>query len=157
MDVNQASKKWGISASTVRKYCADRIIPPAEKEGVSSKWSIPDEWPRPPMGRHRLCYLLDTIYQLKSGVDYSAIKWGVAGNDVVAGFDYLMSAAFMSTIDTSNLEHELRHAIVTPRGQQLIETDNRAIDGKTRYSTHINAEAGIGLAKVNIGGEISNG
>ncbi|MED9910557.1 MAG: helix-turn-helix domain-containing protein [Collinsella aerofaciens] len=157
MDVNQASKKWGISASTLRKYCADGIIPPAEKEGRRSKWSIPDEWPRPPMGRHRLCYLLDTIYQLNSGVNYNALKWGVSDGDVIAGFDYLMSAAFMSTIDAGNLARELRHATVTPRGQQLIEADNRANSGKTHYRTHVNAEVGIGPAKVNVGGEISNG
>lgn len=33
MDVNQASKKWGISASTVRKYCADRITPSCGEGG----------------------------------------------------------------------------------------------------------------------------
>lgn len=63
----------------------------------------------------------------------------------------------MSTIDAGNLARELRHATVTPRGQQLIEADNRANSGKTHYRTHVNAEVGIGPAKVNVGGEISNG
>lgn len=63
----------------------------------------------------------------------------------------------MSTIDAGNLARELRHATVTPRGQQLIEADNRANNGRTHYRAHINAEAGVGLAKVNVGGEISNG
>lgn len=153
----EKAKEWNCSPRTVAEYCSSGIIPPAEKNGRFGGWEIPENWPRPPMRRHRLCFLLDTIYQLNSGVSYSALKWGVSDSDVIAGFDYLISAAFMSTIDTGNLAHELRRATVTPRGQQLIEADNRANNGKTHYRTHINAEAGIGLAKVNVGGEISNG
>lgn len=154
--VEQKSKDWGCSSATVRKYCASGLIPPAEKVGRMHKWMIPDEWPKPPMSRHGLCFLLDTIYQISSGVEYKAIKWGYSREDVIAGFEYLIGAVFMSTIDTNNLENELGNAFVTPRGEALIEKENSEGGRKIKYTARLKGKASFGIGSLEAEGELSN-
>lgn len=155
--VKEKAKEWGCSESTVRSYCSSGIIPPAFREGKLKKWMIPDNWDKPPMARHSLCYLLDTIYQLNNGVAYDAIKWGYKSDDVKKGYDYLIGAAFMSTIDTNHLESALISASVTPRGKVLIEKENTESKGKTSFKAHVTATANVGIASVEVGAEVSNG
>ena len=75
--VKEKAKEWGCSESTVRSYCSSGIIPPAFREGKLKKWMIPDNWDKPPMARHSLCYLLDTIYQLNNGVAYDTASLAI--------------------------------------------------------------------------------
>lgn len=150
------AKEWNCSTRVVTEYCATGLIPPASKVGRMHKWMIPEDWPKPPMGRRGLCFLLDTIHQLNCGVDYKAIKWGYRSDDVVAGFDYLISTAFMSTINTANLESELKHAVVTPRGVDLIERENQESTKDVKFTAHVKATATIGIASIELDGELSN-
>ena len=151
--VKEKAKEWKCSESTVRSYCLSGIIPPAIQIGKLKKWSIPDEWPKPPMPRHGLCYLLDTIYQLNNGVTYDAIKWGYKIEDVKKGYDYLISSAFMSTIDTNNLQSSLLSASITPRGKSLIEKENSESKGKTSFRAYVTGKVNVGVASVEVGAE----
>lgn len=152
---SEMAEKWGYSTATVRKYCNTGVIPPAEKK--KARWCIPDDWPRPPMGRHALCFLMDTLYQVNHGVKLDAIKWGYSVEDVRNGFKYLMEAAFISTFNIDNFEVEVAQASVTPRGQELIALENEACKGKYFYKAHVNAKVGIPpFASTDFGVEVSN-
>lgn len=154
--VKQKAKEWMCHERTVSNYCLSGIIPPAIKEGRPPKWIIPDEWPKPPMGRHGLCFLLDTIYQLNHGVDYSALKFGYTDTELKNGYDYLISSAFMSTIDTCKLSEELKNAIVTPRGELLVQRENSESKGKITFKAHVATKANIGVASIEMEAEVSN-
>ena len=56
------------------------------------------------------------VCQLKCGVEYDSIQWGYKAKEIHDGYDYLISSAFMSTIDTDNLSEELEKSVITPRG-----------------------------------------
>lgn len=49
MDVLQASKKLGVSVSTVHTWCMNGMIPGAVKNG--RRWVVPDDAQRPMIGR----------------------------------------------------------------------------------------------------------
>ena len=152
----EKSKEWQCSASTIRRFCQSGIIPPAEKQSSNGRWQIPDDWPKPPMTRHALCFLLDSIYQLKSGVDFNDIRFGYSNEEIKQGYNYLIWAAFMSSINTDNLSKELAHSNVTPRGEALIK---REIDeGKSHYSSsaYLDAKLNLGVATLTIGGKVNN-
>lgn len=151
--VKEKALEWGCSKSTVKSYCSSGIIPPAEKTGNRGAWMIPDDWPKPPMTRHGLCFLLDTIYQLNCGVSYQSIKWGYQDKQVVDGYNYLVGAAFMSSIDTNELSNTLVSATVTPRGEKLIERENYESKGKTSFKAHIVAKANVGLGSIEVDAE----
>ncbi|WP_332306272.1 MULTISPECIES: helix-turn-helix domain-containing protein [Enorma] len=152
----EMARKWGCSESTVRNYCASGIIPPAEKSAFPSKWIIPDDWPKPPMGRHGLCFLLDTICQLNNGVEYESIRWGYKPSDIQKAYAYLISAAFMSTIDTNHLSTELQKSIITPRGAELIERENREGKSSTKFRANFKVAGDVGVASFEVGGEMLN-
>ena len=154
MNTKEASKKWNCSVETVRNYCASGIIPQAEKMGKT--WNIPVGCKKPPMTRHGLCFLLDTIYQLNNGVSYEAVSWGYSMSEVRKGFDYLISNAFMTSIDVNRLNKELKNASVTDRGKNLIERENSENKNRPNYKAYVSTEANFGIAKVGLGGEISN-
>lgn len=48
MDVLQASKKLGVSVSTVHKWCMNGMIPGAVKNGL--RWFVPEDAQRPMIG-----------------------------------------------------------------------------------------------------------
>ena len=148
----EKAKEWGCSDRTVRDYCASGIIPPAEQ--LHGKWDIPDEWPKPPMTRHKLCFLMDTVYQLNHGSKFDDIRWGFSDVDVIKGFNYLLGAVFISNLDTKHLAETLKDAIVTPRGAALIAKENEV--SKVKFKAHITAKADLGPVSLEIGGEISN-
>lgn len=152
----EKAREWNCSISFVRKCCSSGLIPPARKVGRMHKWMIPKDWPKPPMPRRSLCFLLDTIHQLNCGVTYNAIEWGYPNDDIVAGFNYLVRTAFISTIDTANLAHELQGATVTPRGQDLIERENRESEKDVRFTAHVKAKASVGVASLEFNGGLSN-
>lgn len=146
--------EWDYSMQRVREFCRKGVIPPAEKR--ERFWYIPDDWPKPPMTRHGLCFLLDTIYQLNHDVDFSAIKWGYNEETVKAGYDYLIGAGFMSTIDTSNLDTLLVTATVTPRGEDLIKRENEESKGNVNYKAQLGVTGKIGPVDVTAQVELSN-
>ncbi len=147
--VKEMAKVWNCGESTVRRYCSDGVIPPAEKSGPK-KWMIPGEWPKPPMSRHGLCFLLDTVFQLKNGVEYNSIAFGYSSEDIRKGYEYLMKAAFVSTIDVDNLQNTLPEATVTPRGVSLIRSENQLGKSKTKFTAYGRVKSPIGP----IGGEV---
>jgi len=151
--VNEKAQEWNCSDSTVKRYCVSGIIPPAEKDG--RRWLIPDEWPKPPMTRHGLCYLMDTIYQLNHGVAFSAIKWGYPEEEVVKGFAYLIGAAFITTFDPQNMAEELVNSSLTPRGEALIERENAESKVKTSYKAHMTTGINVGVLSAEFEAELS--
>ena len=109
------------------------------------------------MGRHGLCFLLDTIYQLNCGVEYDSIRWGYKAKEVRDGYRYLISSAFMSTIVIDNLSEELQKSVITPRGAELIERENIEGRGKTKFRAYIAVKGNVGVASFEAGGEMTNG
>ncbi len=155
--VKEIAREWNVSTSTATRYCSSGIIPPAEKAGRPARWQIPDNWPKPPLTRHGLCFLLDTIYQLNHGAVYDSLNMGYAEEILSDGYRYLISSGFMSEIDINNLSESLKGAVVTPRGEKLIERENSESKGKTRFRAHATVKASLGVASLEAGGEISNG
>lgn len=152
----EKAEEWGCSKSTVKNYCASGIIPPAEKTGPRGGWMIPDEWGKPPMSRHGLCYLLDTIVQLNSGVQYGEIQFGYSDETIKSGYGYLISHAFMSSIDINHLDRELGNATVTPRGTALIERENNERKDGTKFKVHGGLAANAGIVSAEFGGVVTN-
>lgn len=109
------------------------------------------------MRRHGLCFLLDTICQLNCGADYNSIQWGYKPEDVRNGYDYLISSAFMSTVDTNSLPDELKNSRITPRGAELIERENREGRSKTKFKAYIAVRGNFGVASFEAGGEMTSG
>ncbi len=155
--VKEKADEWGCSQSTVRNYCTSGLIPPAEKKGMPPRWEIPDGWPRPPMGRHGLCFLLDTICQRSCGAKFESLELGYTGAEVRAAYSYLISSGFMSAIDVDDLGPSLPKARVTTRGTKLIERDNREGKSRNKFKTYLKIEGNVGIASLEAGGEISNG
>ena len=112
MNTKQAAQKWECSAKTVTKLCADGVIPLAEKD-ERGRWVIPDECEKPPVSRFRLCYLMDMINQLKEGVVYKKVKWGIGEKELQDGYQYLIENAMVSSFDIHQLEKELPNATIT--------------------------------------------
>lgn len=145
MDVKQASKKWGCSSSTVRNYCSSGIIPPAEK--IGRKWVIPDDCEKPPLTRHGLCFLMDTIDQIDEETDVKNIKWGYSEEKVREGCEYLKDYLFISSPQKYNFELLLKTARITNCGHALIE--RQAEKNKGKYKIKL----GIGVGPLKFEGE----
>ncbi len=155
--VKEKALEWGCSESTVKRYCASGIIPTAEKVGLRKGWSIPDNCKKPPMTRHGLCFLLDTIYQVNQGADVDVAGWGFTESDVKEGFKYLISFAFMTPFEWDDIKTKLKECSVTQRGKELIERENIESKGKTSFKAHITAKVNIGVVNVEMGAEASHG
>lgn len=156
MDVRTAAQKWNCSESTVRKYCRSGIIPTAEKIGLRNKWQIADDSPKPPMTRHGLCYLIDTIYQLKKGADYQQIVWGYNTQQVKAAYRYLIGALFITAFNVDNMAEELKHAKLTPRGLDLLKREIQENKNGVKFKTALNATLNLGVASVGIDVQVQN-
>lgn len=152
--VNEKAVEWNCSASTVRQYCNSGIIPTAEK--VRRKWSIPDNCKKPPLTRHGLCFLLDTIYQVNQGAKVDIANWGYPKKQVKDGFEYLISYAFMTPFLWKEIKTKLKECSVTKRGEDLIARENKESKGKTSFKAHITAKANVGIASVELGAEVSH-
>ena len=135
MNTKQAAQKWGCSVKTVTKLCADGVIPLAEKD-ERGRWVIPDECEKPPVSRFRLCFLMDMINQLKEGVIFQQVKWGISEKELQDGYQYLIENAMVSSFDVHQLEKELPKATVTSRGKALMERENK--EGSSQRKFNIN-------------------
>ena len=150
----EMAKKWGVSKATVNKYCASGIIPMAEK--VNRKWDIPDEWPKPPMTRHGLCFLMDTIFLINHGVNYQDLKFGYSEDIIKAGFKYLKNSGFITSININRLSKSLIKASVTMRGKELIDRENGESKGKYSFTAHVTAGVNSGVVKAGVNLEVTN-
>ncbi|MGI6670033.1 MAG: helix-turn-helix domain-containing protein [Christensenellales bacterium] len=154
MNTKQASSSWGCSAKTVREYCKSGIIPQADKKGRA--WVIPDHCTKPPMTRHGLCFLIDTIYQMKGGADIHEYNWGYDSQMVIDGYKYLINNAFITRFDVENLIDCLVDSNLTDRGRVLLERENAESKSKIKFTTHANFHANLGPVGVKGGIELTN-
>lgn len=149
--------EWGVSSSTVAAYCASGIIPPAEKVGKRKRWEIPDDWCKPPLSRRQLCFLLDTVDQIHLGTNYSDLNMGHKDDVLEAGYRYLIAAGFLTYKRKNGRTRDLANAFVTARGASLLERENSNSKDGVRFTAHVKAGASLGIAKVELGYEVSNG
>ncbi len=157
MDVKEASKKWGCSQSTVRRYCKSGIVPLAEKVGTFKKWDIPDDLDKPPLTRFRLCFLMDSIIQISNNdIDFDKISWGISEEELKNGYDYLIKNMFVSSFDVNNLKDELKKAKLTERGISLIQREIDESKNETKFSAYVKLKGNVGIVGAEIGGEVSN-
>ena len=154
MNTKEAARKWECSIKTVTKLCADGVIPLAEKD-ERSRWIIQNECEKPPVSRFRLCYLMDMINQLKEGVVYKHIKWGISEKELVEGYKYLIENAMVSSFDVHQLEKELPKATVTSRGKALMERENK--EGSSQRKFNINFKINTGVFSFETGYENTKG
>ncbi|MCR5783781.1 MAG: hypothetical protein K6G90_13725 [Clostridia bacterium] len=154
--VKEKAIEWGCSESTVKRYCASGIIPTAEQVGIRKSWSLPDNCKKPPMTRHGLCFLLDTIYQVNQGAAVDISSWGYPEKQIKEGYSYLISFAFMTSFSWMEIKKKLKDCTVTKRGEQLIARENKESKGKTSFKAHVTAKANIGVANIEIGAEVSH-
>lgn len=155
MNVSEASQKWECSESTIRRYCNTGIIPTAYKsETWPHGWIIPDNCSKPPMPRHSLCFLLDAIICAVEGATIDVDAWGFGKEKTVKGYNYLIAFQFMTPINTDQLESELRKAVVTKRGEELIKRENK--ENNKTYRAYVKGKIDIGVAGVEIGTEFAN-
>ena len=115
-----------------------------------------DNCKKPPMTRHGLCFLLDTIYQVNQGAEVDISCWGYPEEQIKEGYSYLISFAFMTSFSWEAIKKELKDCTVTKRGEQLIARENKESKGKTSFKAHVTAKANVGVAGVEIGAEVSH-
>ena len=153
----EKAAEWGVSPSTVAAYCASGVIPPAEKVGKRRRWEIPDDWCRPPLSRRQLCFLLDTVDQIHLGANYSDLNMGHKDDVLEAGYRYLIAAGFLTYKRRNSRTNDLANAFVTARGASLLERENSDSKDSVKFTGHVKAVASLGIAKVELGYEVSNG
>ncbi len=153
---SEMATKWNCSKSTVIRWCISGIIPPAEQTGKMRTWMIPDDWPKPPMTRHQLCFLLDTVDQTHLGVKFSDLEMGYSDEELQAGYRYLITSGFITSFDSSDLVNQLENAYVTTRGAALIESDNAATKTSIKFTARAKAFTSLGIASVEADCEVSN-
>ena len=154
MNTKEAARKWECSVKTVTKLCADGVIPLAEKD-ERGRWVIPDECEKPPVSRFRLCYLMDMINQLKEGVVYKKVKWGIGEKELQDGYQYLIENAMVSSFDIHQLEKELPNTTITSRGKALMERENK--EGKSQRKFNVNFKINTGIFSFETGYESAKG
>ena len=142
MNTKQAAQKWGCSVKTVTKLCADGVIPLAEKD-ERGRWVIPDECEKPPVSRFRLCFLMDMINQLKEGVIFQQVKWGISEKELQDGYQYLIENAMVSSFDVRQLEEELPNAKITSRGKALMEREIKEGSSQRKFNVNFKINAGV--------------
>ena len=142
MNTKQAAQKWGCSVKTVTKLCADGVIPLAEKD-ERGRWVIPDECEKPPVSRFRLCFLMDMINQLKEGVIFQQVKWGIREKELQDGYQYLIENAMVSSFDVRQLEKELPNANITSRGKALMERENKEGTSQRKFNVNFKINTGV--------------
>ena len=142
MNTKQAAQKWGCSVKTVTKLCADGVIPLAEKD-ERGRWVIPDECEKPPVSRFRLCFLMDMINQLKEGVIFQQVKWGISEKELQDGYQYLIENAMVSSFDVRQLEKELPNAKITSRGKTLMERENKEGSNHRKFNVNFKINTGV--------------
>ena len=142
MNTKQAAQKWGCSVKTVTKLCADGVIPLAEKD-ERGRWVIPDECEKPPVSRFRLCFLMDMINQLKEGVIFQKVKWGISEKELQDGYQYLIENAMVSSFDVRQLEEELPNVKITSRGKALMERENKEGSSQRKFNVNFKINAGV--------------
>ena len=142
MNTKQAAQKWGCSVKTVTKLCADGVIPLAEKD-ERGRWVIPNECEKPPVSRFRLCFLMDMINQLKEGVIFQQVKWGISEKELQDGYQYLIENAMVSSFDVRQLEEELPNAKITSRGKALMERENKEGSSQRKFNVNFKINASV--------------
>jgi len=125
--LREKAKEWDLSKNAVRQLCMQGVIPTAERfPGI--RWRIPANCPKPPMSRHGLCFLLDSIYQFNDGATFDMTQWGYSIEQIKDGYEYLISLGFMTPFNWDNKEEELPLCRVTQRGSDLITRANNEGD-----------------------------
>ena len=148
--------KWNCCNSTVVRWCASGIIPPAEQTGKTKTWMIPDDWPKPPMTRHGLCFLIDSICQTVNGANSQELKLGYSDEKAKEGYQYLVDAGFISNINPAKFRTELISARILPRGEELLRREAEDSNGKINYKVTLAAKANIGIASIEATGSVEN-
>ncbi|AMC94475.1 hypothetical protein AOC36_10965 [Erysipelothrix larvae] len=145
MNVKEASNRWGVAKSTVRKYCSDGIIPEAykeEKELMKGQWIIP-EMDKPPAGRSGIVKYLKRIINVSEG---AKPKFNSDIEKVKSIYKYISDCGFTTEIDIDNdILSFLQDVKIVTLGYELIETEEKVNPIKT--TTSKNAELDLGVAK----------
>lgn len=154
MTTSEKAREWGYSESMVRKLCRSGVIPPAEK--VAVKWDIPDRWPKPPLTRHKLCFLLDTINLIHNGSSYTDFKLGYLEDVIKESFQYLISVGFMTEIDINHIDRDLETAAITTRGVDLMRREENDSNGSIHFHLRAGGNINLGVASLNAEVGINN-
>lgn len=150
MNTSQASQKWRCSVSAVRNYCKSGVIPSAYKDSqFPFAWVIPDECKKPPMTRSTLCFLLDAVACAHEGAIIDVDAWGFGEEKTLRCYEYLISFQFMTPIDLSKLQSELKEASLTKRGADLIERENK--ENNKHYRAYIKGSLNLGVVSIEAG------
>ena len=153
-------KSWGYSNSVIAKMCKEGIIPLAEKEDKSRRWTIPDAQTRPPFSSwQKYCYLMHCIALAHDeDLDVTKIKWGgIPIDQVREGYKYLIEYSFIRSFDVNDLEN-IKDTYVTSDGEAAIEAYNKKREEKNKktankYKIYGEAEFNVGVAKAKVGAE----
>lgn len=153
--IKEVAKKWNCSERMIREYCQKGVIPFAEKKGIRKNWYIPEDWPKPPMSRRGLCNLMSNVKQIQAGASASKIKWCNSLNKE-KGFEYLISAGFISDFDYGNFEESVFTIVITPRGEDLLRRDDEEYKEKTKsVETNLQGSAKLGPFEFTVGAKIT--
>ncbi|UUM12044.1 hypothetical protein NQU17_00330 [Clostridiaceae bacterium HFYG-1003] len=149
MNVKDTARRWGRSEKVVRTYCQEGIVPSAEKKGRF--WDIPQNAPAPPLTRHGLVLLLESILLQADGAAVNVRRIGYPEIEVVLGYRYLSDQLFISGFsETEPIEKALAQAKCTQRGRKLIAAHE---ESKNKGRKMIAGEIGINAGKPHILGK----
>lgn len=138
MDTSEAARKWKCSVATVRKYCSEGMILPAEKNSTFPwGWNIPDGACKPPVTRHRAVTMIRMANAMCEGGEVNLKTLGIPENLVRDAFQYLQDCGFIAKYDAQNEITEAMKAIqILPLGEKLVEAD-KALKTKVKKSAEV--------------------
>jgi hypothetical protein len=139
MNTSEAARKWKCSAGTVRKYCNEGMIPPAEKSTrFPWGWNVPDEACKPPVTRHKAVVIMCMASAVREGGKVNINTLGIPENLVRDAFQYLQDCGFIAMYEA---QHEIMEAMksvqILPLGKKLIEADDEASKSKVKKSAEV--------------------
>ena len=98
---------------------------------------------------------MDMINQLKEGVIFQQVKWGISEKELQDGYQYLIENAMVSSFDVRQLEKKLPNAKITSRGKALMERENK--EGSNQRKFNVNFKINTGVFSFETGYESAKG
>ena len=157
LTAKEAGKQWGMSASLVAHYCAEGMIPSAEKQkGV---WMIPAGVPKPLCTRYMAAKCLSNILQIKESASPDFTLYRKDAAQLADSFQYLSDLGFCTPVkwkaDKSgkiDFLRSLKNTAVTSSGMHLIEIERKNSENaelRKKGELSVTGKAGGGILPLN--------
>lgn len=126
IDTKTAAKKWGVTANTVAKYCADGLVPGAVK--IKKAWKIPYDSIKPLTldNIFKLLRLVDTLkHYPELDIDYE--QTGLLDINIERVFRYLVLLGMVQSFNTIEPTERIPYSVrLTQRSLDIIANSKKS-------------------------------